>query len=543
MNKYILLFLLSFISIKLLASDKIKLDSLLIQLRYAKADSQKVSVLSKLSDYYLNKDLPKSLELSHRAINIARKNGETSQMAFVQSQRGEQFFLSGDYDRALKLLFASLITYEEADVSPSLCRVYNCIGAVYDRIQDYDKALDFYFKAVNSLNELPSNKNLSRKNLNSIYNNIGNIYNSKNKIETALEYYQKALDLSKLLNDYRIMGSVYNNLGKLYSIQKKYDEALSYLQKSLECRQKIKDKDGLARTYSFFGNYYMMIGEETKALESIQKSLILGKEMGSLDTQNLAYYLMYEIFEQNGKHEKALEMHKLFKQTSDSLINQQTIQEITQARMQFGFDKKEKIAQAEQQKTRFKFWLTISILTLGVMVIGLLYGLLKVNSKRMKLKQERILLEKKNLETDLDLKSKELTTSVMYLLKKNELMNDVSNRLMELKSKMKKENLMPIQKILLDLQLAGEQCVWKEFELRFQQVHKEFYHNLQAKFPDLTPGQVKICAFLRLNMSSKEISSITHQSVNTIEVLRSRIRKKLELTNTSVNLVTFLSEF
>ena len=542
MNKYILLIILCLLSIKLFANDKITLDSLLINLKYAKADSQKVDVLCRLSDYYLNHDLSKSLEYSHKAIDIASKKGRASQMAFVQSKRGQQFLLSGDYDMALKLLFSSLKIYEETNDFLSLYKVYNSIGAIYDRIHDYDKALDFYFKAVNSFNKQSLEDKLERVNLNSIYNNIGNVYNSKNELETALEYYQKALDLSKPQDDYKIMGSIYNNLGKLHSIQENYDEAYIYLQNSLDCRERINDKDGLAKTYSFFGNYYMMVGEEAMALESLQKSLLLGEEVGSLDTQNLAYYLMFGIYEGKGQLGKALEMHKLFKQTSDSLINQNTIQEITKARMQFDFAKKEKLTQAEEQEIRFKFWLTISILTLGFLVIGLLYGLLKVNSKRMKLKQEHILLEKTNLETDLDLKNKELTTNVMYLLKKNELIESISQRITNLKSQMKKENQGMIQKIIFDLQAGADQKVWEEFEVRFENVHNDFYKTLRDRFPEITPSDEKLAAFLRLGMSTKEISAITHQSIKSLEVARTRLRKRLKLTNTDTNLLTFLAE-
>ena len=82
---------------------------------------------------------------------------------------------------------------------------------------------------------------------------------------------------------------------------------------------------------------------------------------------------------------------------------------------------------------------------------------------------------------------------------------------------------------------------WKEFELRFGQVHKSFYQNLSAKFPDLSPNEKKICAFLRLNMTTKDIALITYKNVNTINQARKRLRKKMDIS-TDVNLITLLSE-
>jgi hypothetical protein len=82
--------------------------------------------------------------------------------------------------------------------------------------------------------------------------------------------------------------------------------------------------------------------------------------------------------------------------------------------------------------------------------------------------------------------------------------------------------------------------LWKEFECRFQQVHEQFYKTLTERFPDLTPSERRLCAFLKLNMTTKEISAMTRQNAKSIDVARTRLRKKLNLTGTDQNLITFL---
>jgi DNA-binding CsgD family transcriptional regulator len=62
------------------------------------------------------------------------------------------------------------------------------------------------------------------------------------------------------------------------------------------------------------------------------------------------------------------------------------------------------------------------------------------------------------------------------------------------------------------------------------------------KYPDLTQSELKLCAFLRLNMSTKEISELTGQRILTIDHARYRLRKKLGISNSEINLVTFLSQ-
>jgi DNA-binding CsgD family transcriptional regulator len=72
-----------------------------------------------------------------------------------------------------------------------------------------------------------------------------------------------------------------------------------------------------------------------------------------------------------------------------------------------------------------------------------------------------------------------------------------------------------------------DNTVWAEFEMRFQQVHQDFYRKLHETYPDLTPNEIKICAFLKLNMTTKDISAITFQSVKSIQIARTRLRKRM----------------
>ena len=89
--------------------------------------------------------------------------------------------------------------------------------------------------------------------------------------------------------------------------------------------------------------------------------------------------------------------------------------------------------------------------------------------------------------------------------------------------------------------LGQKTDIWKDFEERFREVHKEFYNKVNIQFPNLTENEKKLCALLRLNMTTKEVATITHQNPNTIEVARTRLRKKLGLSNKDISLVSFLS--
>ena len=100
----------------------------------------------------------------------------------------------------------------------------------------------------------------------------------------------------------------------------------------------------------------------------------------------------------------------------------------------------------------------------------------------------------------------------------------------------------PSKEIATELRKSKEKDIWKEFEMRFNNVQNEFYDKLANRYPDLTANDLRLSAFLKLNMASKEISQLTGQQISTIEHTRSRIRKKLGISNTRIDLVTFLSQ-
>lgn len=527
----------------LFSQDKVVLDSLHVQLNHAKEDSTKVKVLWALSEYQVRYDLPASLEYVMSAMEVAKESKDPILIATSYTYLLRSFFQMGNFNEALKNGLEALKIYEDLGKENDLFKVYQNLGVVFEQMKEYDKALDYYFKALSIYNNISSeNKPALRRKMPQVFNCIGGVYQTKKDYNTALQYYTKALGISKEFKQDAILGMIYNNLGKLSMNLGKENEALNYFNLSLQHREKINDLNGMARTYLFEGIYFMEIGEYDQALDMAKKAKNLIELIGRKGLELDLELLFFNIYQAKKEYQKALTSHIRYKELDDSHRSEANLKEQVSLQLQYEFDKKEKIREAEKQKMKFKYGLIISVLTLVCIIIGLFYNLAKNHSKRVTLEKEHVSLEKKNLEQDLELKNKELTTNVMYLLQKNELINSISSRLLQLKKKLNKENQEGAQRIIFDLQAGADRDVWDEFETRFLQVHNEFYLKLKEICTSLTPSEVKLCAFLRLNMTSKEISAITHQSVKSIEVARARVRKKLDLTGKDVNLVTFLSE-
>ncbi len=318
--------------------------------------------------------------------------------------------------------------------------------------------------------------------------------------------------------------------------RKDFGLARQYFQKSIDTRQRIGDLDGLAKAHQFMVEYYLALNQIDSARWTALKAQGLAMKIGSLETQMNCSQALCQVYERMGMYDQALVAHKNYTVLNDSIKNDKIIRQAFQLQSNYELAKYERQVYLEKQKMRFVFVLVTLLLVFIIVVVLLLLVIRQTKNKKT-------LLEKKQLENEMQMKNKEFATNVLYLVRKNELINSVAKKLLDLKENMKPELKPSVQRIILELQSEVDNEVWQEFEYRFQQVHLNFYSELRSRHPELTPSEERLCAFLRLNMSTKEIASITHQNVKSIEVSRARVRKKFNLTNTDANLIGYLAEF
>lgn len=152
-------------------------------------------------------------------------------------------------------------------------------------------------------------------------------------------------------------------------------------------------------------------------------------------------------------------------------------------------------------------------------------------------------LQTEKLQAELASKNRELANSAMTLVYKNELLQKLSDELVKLKDengkKLGDDQLRKIQKVINDG--MTDERDWHLFENSFNEAHESFFKKLKAQHPDLVPNDLKLCAYLRMNMSSKEMSSLLNITLRGIEIRRYRLRKKLNVPHDK-NLTEFLME-
>lgn len=157
--------------------------------------------------------------------------------------------------------------------------------------------------------------------------------------------------------------------------------------------------------------------------------------------------------------------------------------------------------------------------------------------------KEIIRLKNEKLESEIQLKNTELASTTMNLIQKGEMLVKVKEQFVRMKkdSEVDKESE-DYKKIL---KMLGEDKMkknWEQFAVHFDKVHSDFLVSVKAAYPNLTPSELKLCAYLRLNLSSKEIAQITNITIKSVELSRYRLRKKLQIPPEE-NLFNFLLNF
>ena len=497
-------------------------------------------------------------------------------MGIVQKQCGNYREAIQFYTKALEKASSAGLAYEKATC-------YNNLGNVHRKLGDFAKAMESYQKAIEVFRKMNDENSVS-----DCLNNIGNLYLDNGDPFRALEYYRQSLAINeKAKDEYRLIIR-YKNLAGAYTELKDYENARLYLEDALKLAEKSGDKSFLASCNMLFGKLheakkdyiiasaffrksvglYAEIGakpEQSEALvelanallnqtsvkEAIQlagEALKIAEATGSLKGRMEASLCLAGCYEKDGNPSQAylyLSRATALKDSIYTVEKYRTIEEV-----EAGFARSElkkenetllqnSILQKQAIRTRNIILVLLAIsLILGAALLWLIYK--QRREARLETGNIKKQSEKKieQLNEDLTIKERELTSKTIFINQKNQILEKLIDELDELKKS--EVSAQSIQHLQLQLKQELSPNAWKEFETQFNEVHPGFQGRLLTGYPGLTPAERRLCSFIRLDMNTREISSLSGQSIKSIEVARTRIRKKLNIPHEH-NLANFIA--
>ena len=490
---------------------------------------------------YLQDSLNKAENEYVSAISFLTDSDDFQRLILVYISLGNRFVEKGDYPQAMNYYLKGLRLSEEINDSTYLSKLYNNLGVVYINLNNHEKALDYYSKALPLFEKLNDSINIA-----GATTNMGSIYIQFGEYDIARQYYEKGYSIFKRIDVIGGQAHVLYKLGLLDKLQRQYKEALKNFFESKRLQEiseagPIGSKSMfLAETNIYIGIVYFLLDEYGQAEEYLISGLSAAEEGEQAGLIALASDYLSKLYKQKEDFEAALNYYTLFKTYSDSTFNEENTRKLTELEMQYQFDvqlKETEIERIAETQKRKRLTFIIIVISMGLFLVLIIFALMLKLEKRKKKEME---MERERLLDKLSYTNKELTTHVMYLLKKNEFILTIIEKLKKARLDAKPENKKVMAELIAELKSNTDTVSWEEFEVRFQQVHTEFYTKLNKKHPDLSTNEIRMCAFFKLNMTSKEIAAITYQSLNSIKVARYRLRKKLQLEKDE-NLVAFLS--
>jgi len=336
--------------------------------------------------------------------------------------------------------------------------------------------------------------------------------------------------------------NVYLNVAMQEFVFENFDKTEFYLDQAKSLITNFKEE---GYYYSALGFYYLNIGKESQAIEALKHSITLLNN-GDFDTKNVhSYFLLQDIYYNEGHFREAYEALMAFAETYTRQHNSQNIVELSKliSNMEIERNEQEHLRREEQYQRQqehnrlITIYYALSIIIL--LIVGLLlhsrYRLERRNRELQRAKTEQELNHKNEIikiqklqqyqeQNNIDKLSEELGKIAM-LGNQREMQNQLRHIIHRLQNNTKSGN------------------AWAEVEMTLAGGNNAFYENLLKDFPNLTKNERKLCLFIHMKMSTKEISDITHQSLGSINVARSRLRQKFGLTGDDTSLIAFLDQY
>ncbi|GAB2604544.1 tetratricopeptide repeat protein [Spirosoma areae] len=468
------------------------------------------------------------LALAHK-LNYGR--GEVENLQKIGVSYGRQ----ANYPEALTYFLRALPIAEKLPNKPRLAHLLENIGMVYTTQKEFAKSLAFYDRAL-ALYQQQADK-LGAANT---YYCLGEVYTYLKQFKRGMNSFEKSLSLYDPTLQRFDYGASLSGIAWALHRQHRFAEAIPYDLQCLELMEAENFQTGIANAADRLAISYSQQGDHQRAEQYGLRSLAACRAVHDWNQTKNTEKTLFRIYTASGNLIKANQHFSAFEAAQDSVFGQQRSQAIAEVETRYQTKLKDQQIAGLNQKTQLQQYLLWAGVLGGILlllVLGLLYNRYQLRDKEKRAieqqhgaERELSQAQQEKLQLELDLKHRELASNALFAYQKNEMLGDLKEQVDELllePDKPQKQKLKAIQKFIQsNLHFEAD---WDGFKLHFEQVHPRFFEKLQTNFPDLTPNELKLCAYTRINLSNKEIARLLNINSSSVEMARYRMKKKVGL--------------
>jgi len=513
-----------------------RLARLLDSLSLAKDNSTSARLSLKIASELKYKDWQRA----ERYLDLAKEKAESSGLAGLQAEfyktAAQVYYERDAFDIAIDYNLKAFDYYKKEE-NEEQYEIENSLAIIHARLNNRERAL-YYFTRIYQHHKKEKNYPAMAKSL----NNIGTLYLNYGKPDSALIFLKQAFRFVESDNNKALKYYVITNITRSYDLTGEKDSASKYFQKTIDLLPEIQDQSTRQYILMAVSNHYFDDGEPRKAMEYALKA----KDENIVQYSFSNLQILQMLYKANLKMENYKEAAGYFQEYDmirDSLNIEAKAVNVEKQKIEHDFRTREELNRLNDKQKR----LTLTAATLGLCVILLVLSIFLIRYKnkliKEKLRNELNESRENELKLQIELKDKELASKTIAETRREEMYNSVLQDLKKIRlNSGKQETRQALGTVLNKLEHSSNKAIWEEFELRFSNVYESFYKNLSKKHPGLSTYDKRICALIKLNLSSKEIADITGVTVKAVENIRTRIRKKLNLTNKKIDLNQYISQ-
>ncbi len=482
----------------------------------------------------------KALDLNDKNIRFNQEIKDTLRLAMSYETESSIFTEKGKYLLALKSVMKSLEVYEKLKDSIRIADVYHKIAVIENSLENFDSSIENSQRALKIYEDFEDIEYQSV-----ILNILGIAYKFKHEFEDAIPYFKRSMDISKK-NGYTTiylvsiahLSDAYLEIGDNHQAKELIDEGIK-ISTELESQRMV-----------FYFN--MRLAKYFKNVEAYERGLALLNDLieefpDEKEYLITAYKIKSDIHRKQGQFKIALENYEYYKNIEDSTSKKANASRIDELRIVYQTEQKEaEIALQEEEINTLNEKARADNLKKGLYAGGMtsalaLFGL-SVFGYRQRIKKNRIAREKQEeiYRQEIEHKQKELASQTLHLVQKNTFIQELKENLIHLKNSPEKFKAEFRRIVMLLKKENASDKDWEVFKTYFADVHNDFDQKLKTLYADISEKEIRLAAFLRMNLTTKEIAATLNVLPDSILKSKYRLKKKLGLDK-ETDLSSFLN--
>ncbi len=367
-------------------------------------------------------------------------------------------------------------------------------------------------------------------------NNLGIFYRMTGKLDSA-EYWCKESLKDGIFKKQPALfiADAYCELGYIEEVKRNYLKALQYVSKADSMYKAEDDLLGRYRVLMFKVNIGLREKKLDDALFAANGLVNLAIKSGNLYWHLEALNLMAEVEEKKGDLQRAIRYYKEYVLLKDSFNETSGKEKLNELAYKYASREKEKEMQLlrventlNSQKNLFTYLLSAVLVLL--ILSSSMYWIYKNKHKELLLARQRdeLLFEIERQKEEIESKSRQLTSKTLYISERNELLEELLKITKNVGAKETTASGFQIIERKIKTSLANEKD-WDEFKRYFEEINPEYFKSLKKLMPDLTEREIRLMAFVKIGLNTKEIANLLHIEPNSVKTARYRLKKKFNL--------------